>query len=64
MLLRIFTTILLLVICFSPYAATTLVAVAANFSKPMSEIAIEFEKVTGHSAKLSLGSSGKFVSQN
>ena len=63
MLLRIFTTILLLVISFSPYAATTLVAVAANFSKPMSEIAIEFEKVTGHSAKLSLGSSGKFVSQ-
>ena len=63
MSLRIFTTILLLVISFSPYAATTLVAVAANFSKPMSEIAIEFEKVTGHSAKLSLGSSGKFVSQ-
>ena len=63
MLLRIFTTILLLVISFSPYAATTLVAVAANFSKPMSEIAVEFEKATGHSAKLSLGSSGKFVSQ-
>ncbi len=63
MLLRIFTTILLLVTSFSPYAATTLVAVAANFSKPMSEIAIEFEKATGHSAKLSLGSSGKFVSQ-
>jgi len=63
MLLRIFTTILLLVISFSPYAATTLVAVAANFSKPMSEIAAEFEKATGHSAMLSLGSSGKFVSQ-
>jgi molybdate transport system substrate-binding protein len=63
MSLRIFTTILLLVISFSPYAATTLVAVAANFSKPMSEIAAEFEKTTGHSAKLSLGSSGKFVSQ-
>ena len=63
MLLRIFTTILLLAISFSSYAATTLVAVAANFSKPMSEIAVEFEKATGHSAKLSLGSSGKFVSQ-
>ena len=63
MSLRIFTTILLLVISFSSYAATTLVAVAANFSKPMSEIAVEFEKATGHSAKLSLGSSGKFVSQ-
>lgn len=45
------------------FAATTLVAVAANFTKPMTEIAAEFEKATGHSAKLSFGSSGKFVSQ-
>lgn len=45
------------------WSATTLVAVAANFSKPMSEIAAEFEKTTGHSAKLSFGSSGKFVAQ-
>lgn len=45
------------------WAATVLVAVAANFSKPMTEIAAEFEKATGHSAKLSFGSSGKFVSQ-
>lgn len=44
-------------------AATTLVAVAANFTKPMTEIAEAFEKSTGHSAKLSFGSSGKFVSQ-
>lgn len=45
------------------WAATVLVAVAANFSKPMMEIAAEFEKATGHSAKLSFGSSGKLVSQ-
>ena len=44
-------------------AATVLVAVASNFSKPMTEIAVEFEKATSHSAKLSFGSSGKFVSQ-
>lgn len=44
-------------------AATTLVAVAANFTKPMTEIAAEFQKATGHEAKLSFGSSGKFVSQ-
>lgn len=44
-------------------AETTLVAVAANFTKPMTEIATEFEKTTGHSAKLSFGSSGKFVAQ-
>lgn len=50
---------------FSTYsqAATTLVAVASNFTKPMTEIAAEFEKATGHTAQLSFGSSGKFVSQ-
>jgi len=47
----------------SSWSATVLVAVAANFSKPMTDIAAEFEKVTGHSAKLSFGSSGKFVAQ-
>ncbi|MGD0958928.1 MAG: molybdate ABC transporter substrate-binding protein [Methylomonas sp.] len=44
-------------------ADSTLVAVAANFSKPMTEIAADFEKSTGHAAKLAFGSSGKFVSQ-
>ena len=61
--LRFFSTLLLLAISSSNYAGTTLVAVASNFSKPMNEIAAEFEKATGHSARLSLGSSGKFVSQ-
>lgn len=45
------------------FAATTLVAVAADFTKPMTEIATEFEKATGHSAKLSFGSSGKAFAQ-
>ncbi len=45
------------------YAATTLVAVASNFTKPMQEIATAFEKTTGHSANLSFGASGKFVAQ-
>jgi molybdate transport system substrate-binding protein len=53
----------LILLAPASWAATTLVAVAANFSKPMTEIAAEFEKATGHSAKLSFGSSGKFVSQ-
>ena len=61
--LRFCLILLLLAVSPSPFAATTLVAVAANFSKPMTEIAAEFEKATGHSAKLSFGSSGKFVSQ-
>lgn len=45
------------------YADTTLVAVAADFTKPMTEIASAFEKATGHSAKLSFGSSGKAFAQ-
>ena len=53
----------LLLVGQTSWAASVLVAVAANFSKPMTEIAAEFEKATGHSAKLSFGSSGKFVSQ-
>ncbi|MFZ2313534.1 MAG: molybdate ABC transporter substrate-binding protein [Methylobacter sp.] len=53
----------LLLLSQTSISATVLVAVASNFSKPMTEIAAEFEKATGHSAKLSFGSSGKFVSQ-
>ena len=47
----------------SVFADTTLVAVASNFTRPMTEIATEFEKETGHTAKLSFSSSSKFVSQ-
>ena len=59
------TSIIVALLLFgqSSWSATVLVAVAANFSKPMTDIAAEFEKETGHSAKLALGSSGKFVSQ-
>ncbi len=45
------------------YADTTLVAVASDFTKPMTEIAAEFEKATSHTAKLSFGSSGKAFAQ-
>ncbi|MGY6276167.1 molybdate ABC transporter substrate-binding protein [Methylomonas sp. MgM2] len=45
------------------FAETVLVAVASNFTKPMTEIAESFHKDTGHTAKLSFGSSGKIVSQ-
>jgi molybdate transport system substrate-binding protein len=61
--LRLPLTLLLLAVSQISLAATTLVAVAANFTKPMTEIAAEFEKATGHTAKLSFGASGKFVSQ-
>lgn len=57
------TFLTLLMISSTSWSATVLVAVASNFSKPMTEIAAEFEKASGHSAKLSFGASGKFVSQ-
>jgi molybdate transport system substrate-binding protein len=38
-------------------------AVAANFTAPAQQIAELFQKETGHTVKLSFGSSGKFYSQ-
>jgi len=61
--IRSLTVLALLTISTLSHAETTIVAVAANFTKPMTEIAEVFEKATGHSAKLSFGSSGKFVAQ-
>jgi molybdate transport system substrate-binding protein len=60
---RTIVALALLLFGRASWSATVLVAVASNFTKPMTEIAAEFEKATGHSAKLSFGSSGKFVSQ-
>jgi len=39
------------------------VAVAANFTAPMQEIARLFEQDTGHKARLSFGATGKFYAQ-
>ena len=39
------------------------VAVAANFTAPMTQLAAQFEKATGHQAVLSHGSTGKFYAQ-
>lgn len=61
--IRLLTVISLLIVATFAKADTTLVAVAANFTKPMNEIAAVFEKNTGYTAKLSFGSSGKFVAQ-
>ena len=38
-------------------------AVAANFTEPVKQIVELFQKETGHTVKLSFGSSGKFYSQ-
>lgn len=44
-------------------AAEVNVAVASNFTAPMQKIAVEFETDTGHQARLSFGSTGKFYAQ-
>lgn len=44
-------------------ADTVQVAVAANFTAPMKQIAADFEKATGHTAVLSFGATGKFYAQ-
>ena len=49
--------------CHSARAGEVLVAVASNFVAPMHRIAAEFEKTTGHQARLVVGSTGKFYAQ-
>ncbi|WP_306607393.1 molybdate ABC transporter substrate-binding protein [Azonexus sp.] len=45
------------------HAGEVQVAIAANFTAPMQQIASEFEKETGHKAVLSFGATGKFYAQ-
>lgn len=44
-------------------AEQVLVAVAANFVPPFREVAMEFEKSSGHSVQVAAGSSGNFFAQ-
>lgn len=54
----------LLFMALSPSLADEInVAVASNFTAPMNVIAADFEKDTGHKAKLAFGSSGRFYAQ-
>ena len=56
-----------LVFCFlavtPALAEQVLVAVAANFVPPFREVAMEFEKATGHNVQVASGSSGNFYAQ-
>ncbi|MBI5785979.1 MAG: molybdate ABC transporter substrate-binding protein [Rhodocyclales bacterium] len=54
----------LLALLAVPAAADEItVAVAANFTAPMKQIAADFEKDTGHKAQLAFGATGKFYAQ-
>ena len=44
-------------------AEQVLVAVAANFVPPFREVAMEFEKTTGHTVQVASGASGNFFTQ-
>jgi molybdate transport system substrate-binding protein len=55
---------LTLLACIAPTLADEIqVAVAANFTAPMQQIAAAFQEETGHLVKASFGATGKFYSQ-
>lgn len=62
-LLRVALAAAALLLSTSALAAEVHVAVAANFTAPMKQIATDFENDTGHRAILSFGSTGKFHTQ-
>ncbi len=47
----------------SALAGTVVVAVAANFSEPMAQVAPAFEQASGHKVELSSGATGKLFAQ-
>lgn len=52
-----------LLLSTTAYADEIQVAVAANFTAPMKQIAVDFEQATGHKAVLAFGATGKFYAQ-
>ncbi|MGZ5180594.1 MAG: molybdate ABC transporter substrate-binding protein [Ramlibacter sp.] len=60
---RLIPALLTLVLVGGAHAGTVSVAVAANFTAPMREIAAGFERDTGHRAELAFGSTGRFHAQ-
>lgn len=61
---RLFSLLALaLALAAAAQADEVTVAVAANFTAPMQEIATAFAEDTGHTAKTAFGSSGKFYAQ-
>lgn len=61
--LRSFLSLSVLAFAANVQAGQASIAVAANFSAPMKQLAPLFEKATGHSLALSSGSTGKFYTQ-
>jgi molybdate transport system substrate-binding protein len=60
---RLFASLFALAFSSVALADEVQVAVAANFTAPMKQIAADFEKETGHKAQLAFGATGKFYAQ-
>jgi molybdate transport system substrate-binding protein len=60
---RLFLPVILGFAAGTAVADEVKVAVAANFTAPMQQIAAEFERDTGHKAQLIFGATGKFYAQ-
>src|SRR5215470_3916162 len=60
---RIWTLPFCLLFCTSLYAEQVNVAAASDLSSPIKEIIQQFERETGHTVRLTLGSSGNFYAQ-
>ncbi len=56
-------TLVLTLLAGAASAAEVVVAVAANFAKPMEEVAARFKARTGHEVRLSVGATGTFYRQ-
>lgn len=57
------TLFLTILLSTATHADEVQVAVAANFTAPMKQIAADFEQATGHKAVLAFGATGKFYAQ-
>lgn len=60
---RLIVSLLALALSSAAIADEVQVAVAANFTAPMKQIATDFEKDTGHKAIAAFGATGKFYAQ-
>jgi len=60
---KLLTTLFFLCAVSGVQAQTVMVAVAANFTEPMQDIATAFDEETGNKTVLSFASSGKFFAQ-
>lgn len=60
---RLTTLFICLLASAGLHAGEVQVAVAANFTAPMQQIAADFAKDTGHKAVMSFGATGKFYAQ-